>query len=87
MQGIARGPAQRCCTLDRWVVELTCLQVKTMAYWGTTSLLWSTFKWFFGGPAGAAGCGFSQFPSLGLIALAHTWNWDFSLTYVGVGKL
>ena len=87
MQGIAKGPAQRYCILNIWIVELTLLQVKTMAYWGTTSLLWSTFKWFFGGPAGAAGCGFSQFPSLGLIALAHTWNWDFSLTYVGVGKL
>ena len=62
------------------------VQVKTMGYWGMTSFLFSFFKWFFGGPSGASNCGFNMFPSLGLAALNQTWQFDFSLTYVGVGE-
>ena len=61
-------------------------QVKTMGYWGMTSFLFSFFKWFFGGPASASNCGFNMFPSLGIDALNQTWQFDFSLTYVGVGE-
>ena len=57
-----------------------------MGYWGMTSFLFSFFKWFFGGPASASNCGFNMFPSLGIAALNQTWQFDFSLTYVGVGK-
>ena len=57
-----------------------------MGYWGLTSFLWDFFQWFFQGDPSASNCGFSQFPSLGLKALAQSWNFDFSLTYVGVGK-
>ena len=57
-----------------------------MGYWGMTSFLWSFFQWFFQGDPSSANCGFRQFPSLGLAALAQSWSFDFSLTYVGVGK-
>ena len=57
-----------------------------MGYWGTTSFLWSFFQWFFQGDASSSNCGFKQFPSLGLAALAQSWSFDFSLTYVGVGE-
>ena len=64
---------------------LCCAQVRTMGYWGMTSFLFSFFKWFFQGDPSSSNCGFSQFPSLGLKALAQSWNFDFSLTYIGVG--
>ena len=57
-----------------------------MGYWGMTSFLFSFFKWFFQGAPSSSTCGFSQFPSLGLKALAQSWSFDFSLTYIGVGK-
>ena len=57
-----------------------------MGYWGLTSFLWDLFQWFFQGDPSASNCGFSLFPSLGLKALAQSWNFDFSLSYVGVGK-
>ena len=62
------------------------VQVKTMGYWGMTSFLWSFFQWFFQGDGSSSNCGFRQFPSLGLAALAQSWSFDFSLTYVGVGE-
>ena len=62
------------------------MQVKTMGYWGMTSFLWSFFQWFFQGDPSSINCGFRQFPSLGLAALAQSWSFDFSLTYVGVGE-
>ena len=57
-----------------------------MGYWGMTSFLWSFFQWFFQGDGSSSNCGFRQFPSLGVAALAQSWSFDFSLTYVGVGE-
>lgn len=57
-----------------------------MGYWGMTSFLWSFFKWFFNGDPSSSNCGFSSFPTLGLSALAQSWSFDFSLTYIGVGE-
>lgn len=60
-------------------------QVKTLGYWGGTSFLFSFFKWFFTASSDNVSCGFSSWPSLGVDALAYNWNFDFSLTYIGVG--
>ena len=54
------------------------------------SLFWSCFKWFFSAGSSAdasvASCGgFSSWPTFGFKALDLTWNFDSSLTYVGVG--
>ena len=54
------------------------------------SLFWSCFKWFFSAGASAdarvASCGgFSSWPTFGFKALDLTWNFDSSLTYIGVG--
>lgn len=56
--------------------------------WGGASACWSAFKWFFSSDAGP-GCsgGFDRFPSFGLGALAWKWNFDFQLTYLGVGMI
>ena len=61
------------------------VQVKTLGYWGGTSFLFSFFKWFFAANSDSVTCGFGAFPSLGIDALAYNWNFDFSLTYIGVG--
>jgi len=50
-----------------------------MGYWGMTSFLWDFFKWFFQGDPASSNCGFNQFPSLGLSALAQSWSFDFQL--------
>ena len=57
-----------------------------MGYWGMTSFLWDLFKWFFQGDPASSNCGFNQFPSLGLSALAQSWSFDFQLNYIGVGE-
>jgi len=57
-----------------------------MGYWGMTSFLWDFFKWFFQGDPASSNCGFNQFPSLGLGALAQSWSFDFQLNYIGVGE-
>ena len=57
-----------------------------MGYWGMTSFLWDFFKWFFQGDPASSNCGFNQFPSLGLSALAQSWSFDFQLNYIGVGE-
>ncbi|EIE18748.1 OPT superfamily oligopeptide transporter [Coccomyxa subellipsoidea C-169] len=63
-------------------------QVKTLGYWGTTSFLFSFFKWFFGGSStSGASCGFSSWPTFGMAALNYRWSFDFSLTYIGVGMI
>ena len=59
--------------------------MKTLGYWGGTSFLFSFFKWFFAANSDNVTCGFGAFPSLGIDALAYNWNFDFSLTYIGVG--
>ena len=61
--------------------------MKTLGYWGGTSFLFSFFKWFFAANSDNVTCGFGAFPSLGIDALAYNWNFDFSLTYIGVGAL
>ena len=65
-------------------------QLKTLCQWGGVSLFWSCFKWFFSAGASAdarvASCGgFSSWPTFGFKALDLTWNFDGSLTYIGVG--
>ena len=63
-------------------------QVAALGKWGGASACWSAFKWFFSSDAGP-GCsgGFDRFPSFGLRALAWKWNFDFQLTYLGVGMI
>ena len=61
-------------------------QVKTMGYWGLTSFLWDFFKWFFQGDPASSNCGFSNFPDLGLTALAQSWQFDWQINYFGVGE-
>ena len=48
--------------------------------------MFSMFKWFFSAPGDKCG-GWDQFPTFGLKALKWKWQYDWSLTYVGVGKL
>ncbi|XVE58146.1 hypothetical protein DITRI_Ditri04bG0146900 [Diplodiscus trichospermus] len=50
----------------------------------SASFLWGFFQWFF---SGTDGCGFKQFPTLGLQAWKQTFFFDFSLTYVGAGMI
>jgi len=64
----------------------------TLLRWGGVSLAWSCFKWFFSASAsadpGVASCGgFASWPTFGFKALDLTWNFDSSLTYIGVGAL
>ena len=62
------------------------MQVKTLAYWGGTSFLFSAFKWFFAATSTTGvSCGFSSWPSLGMDALNYNWQFDFELNYIGVG--
>jgi len=63
-------------------------QVTVLGRWGIVSLAWAGFKWFFSSEAGpACSGGFDRFPSLGLAALRWKWNFDFQLTYIGVGMI
>ncbi|KAK9836321.1 hypothetical protein WJX81_005210 [Elliptochloris bilobata] len=67
-------------------------QLRTLCQWGGVSLFWSCFKWFFSAGASAdasvASCGgFSSWPTFGFKALNLTWNFDSSLTYIGVGMI
>ncbi len=62
----------------------------TLLRWGGVSLAWSCFKWFFSASAsadpGVPSCGgFASWPTFGFKALDLTWNFDSSLTYIGVG--
>ena len=51
---------------------------------GGCSFFFSMFKWFFS--ASGANCnGWDRFPTFGLKALKWTWQYDWSLTYIGVG--
>ena len=60
--------------------------MKTLGYWGCTSFLFSFFKWFFAAESTTGlSCGFDAWPSLGIKALGYTWQFDFELTYIGVG--
>ncbi|KAL5227147.1 hypothetical protein ABZP36_015412 [Zizania latifolia] len=48
------------------------------------SFLWSLFQWFY---ASGPGCGFSSFPTFGMVAYSRRFYFDFSATYVGVGMI
>ena len=58
----------------------------TLLWAGGSSFVFSMFKWFFSAPGEKCG-GWDQFPTFGLKALKWKWQYDWSLTYIGVGKL
>ena len=58
----------------------------TLLWAGGGSFVFSMFKWFFSAPGEKCG-GWDQFPTFGLKALKWKWQYDWSLTYIGVGKL
>ena len=57
----------------------------TLLWAGGGSFVFSMFKWFFSAPGEKCG-GWDQFPTFGLKALKWKWQYDWSLTYIGVGK-
>ena len=57
-----------------------------LLYTGASSFAFSMFKWFFSGKGTNCG-GWGGFPTFGLQALKWTWQFDWSLTYMGVGGL
>ncbi|TVU16557.1 hypothetical protein EJB05_40128 [Eragrostis curvula] len=59
-------------------------QVKTLGKFFVTSFTWGFFQWFY---TGGEGCGFMNFPTLGLQAYKQKFFFDFSMTYVGVGMI
>uniref|UniRef100_J3LZQ2 Uncharacterized protein n=2 Tax=Oryza brachyantha TaxID=4533 RepID=J3LZQ2_ORYBR len=59
-------------------------QVKTLGKFFLFSFVWGFFQWFY---TGGDGCGFQNFPSLGLQAYKNRFYFDFSPTYVGVGMI
>ncbi|XP_014751632.1 probable metal-nicotianamine transporter YSL9 [Brachypodium distachyon] len=59
-------------------------QVNGFTKYFAISFLWSFFQWFY---SGGDSCGFSQFPTFGLLAWKQTFFFDFSLTYVGAGMI
>lgn len=64
--------------------SLRTMQMATLVWSGCGSFLFSMFKWFFS--ASGANCnGWDKFPTFGLKALKWTWQYDWSLTYIGVG--
>eukprot|EP00884_Botryococcus_braunii_P021600 jgi/Botrbrau1/8123/Bobra.0308s0016.1 len=61
---------------------------RSWANGGWALFCWSLFNWFFSSTQGPnCSGGFSQFPSFGLQALKWHWNFDFGLTYIGVGMI
>ncbi|KAH0894077.1 hypothetical protein HID58_056506 [Brassica napus] len=59
-------------------------QVRGFMKYFSFSFLWGFFQWFF---SGIEGCGFAQFPTLGLKAWKQTFFFDFSMTFVGAGMI
>ncbi|KAL0033062.1 hypothetical protein WJX79_000741 [Trebouxia sp. C0005] len=59
-------------------------QLRVLGITFSVAFLWDLFEWFF---SGAGDCGFGSFPTFGTHALNYTWQFDFELTYVGVGML
>uniref|UniRef100_A0A0D9W7B7 Uncharacterized protein n=1 Tax=Leersia perrieri TaxID=77586 RepID=A0A0D9W7B7_9ORYZ len=59
-------------------------QVKTLGKFFLFSFFWGFFQWFY---TGGDGCGFQNFPTLGLQAYKNRFYFDFSPTYVGVGMI
>ncbi|XP_030454759.1 probable metal-nicotianamine transporter YSL7 [Syzygium oleosum] len=59
-------------------------QVRALGKFFSFSFLWGFFQWFY---TAADGCGFANFPTLGLRAFENRFYFDFSATYVGVGMI
>ncbi|XP_010069525.2 probable metal-nicotianamine transporter YSL5 [Eucalyptus grandis] len=59
-------------------------QVRTLGKFFSFSFLWGFFQWFY---TAEDGCGFVNFPTLGLKAYEYKFYFDFSATYVGVGMI
>ncbi|KAK3026131.1 hypothetical protein RJ639_042574 [Escallonia herrerae] len=59
-------------------------QVRSLGKFFSFSFLWGFFQWFF---TAGEGCGFVNFPTLGLKAYENRFYFDFSATYVGVGMI
>ncbi|XP_010037025.2 probable metal-nicotianamine transporter YSL8 isoform X2 [Eucalyptus grandis] len=59
-------------------------QVKALGKFFSFSFLWGFFQWFY---TAGDGCGFTEFPTLGLKALQYKFYFNFSATYVGVGMI
>ncbi|XP_061948540.1 probable metal-nicotianamine transporter YSL7 [Populus nigra] len=59
-------------------------QVRVVGKFFSFSFLWGFFQWFY---TAGDGCGFAEFPSLGLKAHENRFFFDFSATYVGVGMI
>ncbi|KAL6959733.1 putative metal-nicotianamine transporter ysl7 [Sarracenia purpurea var. burkii] len=59
-------------------------QVRALGKFFSFSFLWGFFQWFF---TAGDGCGFVNFPTLGLKAFENRFYFDFSATYVGVGMI
>ncbi|KAG9137008.1 hypothetical protein Leryth_013850 [Lithospermum erythrorhizon] len=59
-------------------------QVRALGKFFSFSFLWGFFQWFF---TAGDGCGFVNFPTLGLKAYENKFYFDFSATYVGVGMI
>ncbi|CAA3024844.1 probable metal-nicotianamine transporter YSL7 [Olea europaea var. sylvestris] len=64
--------------------QLAKKQVRTLGKFFSFSFLWGFFQWFF---TAGDGCGFVNFPTLGLKAYENRFYFDFSATYVGVGMI
>lgn len=60
-------------------------QIFYMGKYFVFSFFFSMFKWFFSGLND--GCGFDNFPTLGLKAHEKMFFFDFSMTYVGAGMI
>ncbi|XP_030516172.1 probable metal-nicotianamine transporter YSL7 [Rhodamnia argentea] len=59
-------------------------QVRALGKFFSFSFFWGFFQWFY---TAADGCGFANFPTLGLKAFENRFYFDFSATYVGVGMI
>ncbi|KAG6742274.1 hypothetical protein POTOM_055564 [Populus tomentosa] len=59
-------------------------QVRVLGKFFSFSFFWGFFQWFY---TAGDGCGFAEFPSLGLKAHENKFFFDFSATYVGVGMI
>uniref|UniRef100_A0A0D9ZN89 Uncharacterized protein n=1 Tax=Oryza glumipatula TaxID=40148 RepID=A0A0D9ZN89_9ORYZ len=64
--------------------KIAAKQVKKLGIFFILSFFWGFFQWFY---TATDDCGFHKFPSLGLQAFQHSFFFDFSPTYVGVGMI
>ncbi|KAL7003655.1 Metal-nicotianamine transporter ysl3 [Sarracenia purpurea var. burkii] len=59
-------------------------QVRGFTKFFSISFLWAFFQWFY---SGGEQCGFSNFPTFGLVAWKQSFYFDFSMTYIGAGMI